>query len=335
MTLAICLYYFYYCCLSLLTAIVSASEETVTINKPIVKFSKPWHYSTEYVRCFCNLPNCIMTGYMCKSSGGGCFSKINQTNNDNSQHGCLELLKEKYKCHGKAAPHERTTFRRKENARSHLMCCHHDLCNHIESPQTKNLINSTALDEYVEEVDNKYEQKQETFLYSDSEVWFRAATIAVPICGAVILFVLIALAIKILKTEHQNSALDKLGPPLYIQPIAHHKYPKGRQNQDNFHQTYDSLLQKDYVISPHNNYYCSNAEDFRLQLHEPLIQCESSTSGEEKNSIQARYNLVNCEVSGKSIIMEIEKEKPPCSPSNVSCNSKCINKYCADKSFLS
>jgi len=54
-------------------------------------------------------------------------------------------------------------------------------------------------------------QHPEIYLYSDSEVWFRAATIAVPICGAVILFVLIALAVKILKNENRNSLHHKLG----------------------------------------------------------------------------------------------------------------------------
>lgn len=69
----------------------------------------------------------------------------------------------------------------------------------------------------AEDSENRYQQQQqEPFLYSNSEVWFRAATIAVPICGAVILFVLIALAVKILKSEHQNSAIHKLGYVLLI-----------------------------------------------------------------------------------------------------------------------
>lgn len=43
----------------------------------------------------------------------------------------------------------------------------------------------------------------------NSDVWFKVATIAVPICGAVILFILIALAIRILKNEGIDS--PKLG----------------------------------------------------------------------------------------------------------------------------
>lgn len=37
-----------------------------------------------------------------------------------------------------------------------------------------------------------------------NELWFKAATIAVPICGAMILFLLIALAFKILRADHVN-----------------------------------------------------------------------------------------------------------------------------------
>ncbi|EEB19524.1 hypothetical protein Phum_PHUM578840 [Pediculus humanus corporis] len=35
-----------------------------------------------------------------------------------------------------------------------------------------------------------------------NEIWFKAATIAVPICGAVILFLLVALAFKVLRSDH-------------------------------------------------------------------------------------------------------------------------------------
>lgn len=125
---------------------------------------------------------------------------------------------------------------------------------------------------------------------------------------------------------------------MYIQPISSHKNSKEKHNQDNFHRTYDNLLRKDYIISPHNNFYCNHSGDYQPQFHEPLIQCESSTSGEEKKSNHARYNLINYEESGKSIILEIEKEKPPCSQVNDSNNSKYadnVNKFCVEKTFLS
>lgn len=46
--------------------------------------------------------------------------------------------------------------------------------------------------------------------YNNNEVWFRAATIAFPICGAIILFILIALAVRMLKNDSLDSP-SKLG----------------------------------------------------------------------------------------------------------------------------
>ena len=45
------------------------------------------------LRCHCNLPVCVTTGYMCKSAMGTCFSEIVDRNDlSRSRHGCLELL---------------------------------------------------------------------------------------------------------------------------------------------------------------------------------------------------------------------------------------------------
>ena len=45
------------------------------------------------VRCFCNLPVCVATGYMCKSQGGGCFSDLEDYPDVyKARHGCLEML---------------------------------------------------------------------------------------------------------------------------------------------------------------------------------------------------------------------------------------------------
>lgn len=46
--------------------------------------------------------------------------------------------------------------------------------------------------------------------YNSNEIWFKAATIIFPICGGVILFALIALAIRILKNDNFNSSTSKL-----------------------------------------------------------------------------------------------------------------------------
>jgi len=45
------------------------------------------------VRCFCNLPVCVTTGYMCKSQGAGCFSDLEDYPDVyKARHGCLEML---------------------------------------------------------------------------------------------------------------------------------------------------------------------------------------------------------------------------------------------------
>lgn len=44
----------------------------------------------------------------------------------------------------------------------------------------------------------------------NGEVWFKAATIAVPVCGALILFLLVAVAVRLLKADALLHADRKL-----------------------------------------------------------------------------------------------------------------------------
>lgn len=53
----------------------------------------------DVIRCFCNLPRCVSTGYMCqtaRSSSGGCFSELRSSDAGDSvpKHGCIEILQE-------------------------------------------------------------------------------------------------------------------------------------------------------------------------------------------------------------------------------------------------
>ena len=51
------------------------------------------HTVDSELRCHCNLPSCVATGYMCKSAMGTCFSEIvDRSDLSKSRHGCLELL---------------------------------------------------------------------------------------------------------------------------------------------------------------------------------------------------------------------------------------------------
>ncbi|KAL3268002.1 hypothetical protein HHI36_007135 [Cryptolaemus montrouzieri] len=205
----------------------------------------------------------------------------------------------------------------------HIYCCHRDMCNHVDSPQTKYLINSTLLgaesDIRLENVSN-----QRPIGYSNSEVWFRAATIAVPICGAVILFVLIALAVKILRKERHSSYNHKLGPPMYAQQFATRE-----KNCYKYHQTqhYD-YLKKQYS-RPHNPIYRPTTVemlDYHMQFHAPLLAVPNSienTQNNSKNEANAKLNQLHCDQlhdyihsGGKSIILEIEKESYTECPKN-------------------
>lgn len=50
-------------------------------------------FLADELRCHCNLPSCVTTGYMCKSTMGTCFSEIvDRTDLSKSRHGCIELL---------------------------------------------------------------------------------------------------------------------------------------------------------------------------------------------------------------------------------------------------
>lgn len=44
----------------------------------------------------------------------------------------------------------------------------------------------------------------------NGEVWFKAATIAVPVCGAIILFLLVGVAVRLLKADALLQADRKL-----------------------------------------------------------------------------------------------------------------------------
>ncbi|KOB68090.1 BMP and activin membrane-bound inhibitor-like protein [Operophtera brumata] len=57
----------------------------------------------------------------------------------------------------------------------------------------------------------------------NGEVWFKAATIAVPVCGALILFLLVAVAVRLLKADallHADRKLRFEGG--YMSPLAQH-----------------------------------------------------------------------------------------------------------------
>lgn len=149
------------------------------------------------VRCFCNQPECVTQGYLCR--GRGCFTELSFDGNPSllrpersPWHGCLgDGFKDRQCPQG-------------------LLCCEQDLCNHVDDPSVRNKLNRTlqvlAGDQraYLGPIQTSNHGNQAT------EGWFRTATIAVPICGLVALLVLAGLAVRLLKPMPTQS--DKLGP---------------------------------------------------------------------------------------------------------------------------
>ncbi|XP_048515567.1 BMP and activin membrane-bound inhibitor homolog isoform X2 [Athalia rosae] len=151
------------------------------------------------VRCFCNQPECVTQGYLCR--GRGCFTELPLNLNPSlirpersPWHGCLGDDFKDRQC-----PPE-------------FLCCEQDLCNHVDDPAVRSKLNRTLQD---------LSGDQRPFLgpiqtssnhgnLQTTEGWFRTATIAVPICGLVALLVLAGLAVRLLKPMPTQN--DKLGP---------------------------------------------------------------------------------------------------------------------------
>lgn len=168
------------------------------------------------VRCYCNTAQCVGTAYMCRSArSGGCYSELPaKRRTHHARHGCLHHL----------ADTEQEALSRCQNSpgsggppsssdHSLLLCCFRDLCNHEDSPVARARLNLTT---------NEFEgQPVERGANYNSEVWFKAATIAVPVCGALILFLLVAVAVRLLKADALLHADRKLRGG-YMSPLAQH-----------------------------------------------------------------------------------------------------------------
>lgn len=82
------------------------------------------------VRCYCNQPECVPQGYMCR--GKGCFTELPSNANPsllraehNAYSGCLD-----------------ENFKERQCPTGYL-CCEQDLCNHVDSPAMRNRLNKT------------------------------------------------------------------------------------------------------------------------------------------------------------------------------------------------
>ncbi|XP_073970642.1 uncharacterized protein isoform X1 [Rhodnius prolixus] len=161
------------------------------------------------IRCFCNMPECVGTNYMCKSDMLGCFSQLLPSLDvDRAEHGCVDLLPREKNIECQNVPGSTGSGLQG----SLLLCCYEDMCNHIDSPEARSKFNETAHAMAVGLLTGNTDEPlmlrgatgtRASPGYNSYEVWFKAATIAVPICGALILLILVILAIKILKSDPQ------------------------------------------------------------------------------------------------------------------------------------
>lgn len=190
------------------SAVYSESlDVTLTEAKPEV---------SEGVRCYCNTAQCVSTGYMCRSTrGGGCYSELPAPRRHHASHGCLQHLADTAeeavsRCQNSPS----ADIRPPSKEHSLLLCCFRDLCNHEDSPLARARLNLTHDSEgntIASDCGASY----------NSEVWFKAATIAVPVCGAIILFLLVAVAVRLLKADALLHADRKLRGG-YSCPLAQH-----------------------------------------------------------------------------------------------------------------
>lgn len=151
------------------------------------------------IRCYCDAPHCVATGYMCKSELNACFTKVLDPLISNSPltHGCLDP--------GVSAADNVCSGRRAIDslAAATLECCHDDMCNYRGLHDLAHTRDSTD-GRYQADGGNRNLVTRVQELASAKEVWFRAAVIAVPIAGGLILVLLIMLALRMLRSENKR-----------------------------------------------------------------------------------------------------------------------------------
>ncbi|XP_029699078.1 BMP and activin membrane-bound inhibitor (Xenopus laevis) homolog a isoform X2 [Takifugu rubripes] len=140
---------------------------------------------------------------MCKSELNACFTKVLDPLNANSPltHGCLDPI-------ANAADVCSSSSRRADTyvgaLAATLECCHEDMCNYKGLHDLTHTRESADHSRYQPESSNRNLVTRVQELASAKEVWFRAAVIAVPIAGGLILVLLIMLALRMLRSENKR-----------------------------------------------------------------------------------------------------------------------------------
>jgi len=170
------------------------------------------------LRCVCNLSVCASSNYMCKSDRGldsegnevegGCFTEemnhgqvqdgglMAESNGrpSTARRGCIQML-----------PMDKQLLCRKGLSDPIECCFNEDMCNYpstfYPSNQLTNNQQNTPFNRNTIEP-HPHGGMSPTF---DHHIWLRAAVIAVPICGLLILLLLIYVARKLLRGEDKEA----------------------------------------------------------------------------------------------------------------------------------
>lgn len=108
---------------------------------------------TGEIRCYCDAPHCVTTGYMCKSELNACFTKVVDPLNTNSPiiHGCLDPIANAGDiCSISLTATDALT----EALPSTLECCHDDMCNYRGLHDLAQTRDSTGIDVSLAELNH-------------------------------------------------------------------------------------------------------------------------------------------------------------------------------------
>uniref|UniRef100_A0A1B0CJA3 BMP and activin membrane-bound inhibitor C-terminal domain-containing protein n=3 Tax=Lutzomyia longipalpis TaxID=7200 RepID=A0A1B0CJA3_LUTLO len=251
---------------------------------------------------------------MCKTAAtGGCFSEFKETENDDdlpARRGCMELLEDNKhtKCNLEIGMHHQF-----KSSFTLLMCCQEDMCNHIDNPDNRRFKSDPRINgegnqsrgsQSMEDIHHSLHEtdtKELRPVYPASgdnqdEVWFKVATIAITICGAIILFVLIATAIRMLRNDGRGGdTASKLGtgssPNCAGRKVildfgdAYNQVYGGSSHGSNIKHVpllkVDDGLPPSYTIYPPPNYH-----QLQNLQHTPKVSSDS------KNEAQAKKNQI-------------------------------------------
>ncbi|XP_060065349.1 BMP and activin membrane-bound inhibitor homolog [Ylistrum balloti] len=174
------------------------------------------------IRCYCNEPGCISTSYMCKSALGMCYSLVSREGETKrTTQGCVDSsVHQKHNlCNGEVL--EQMRGNRPSEEWPLLYCCRYDMCNYNYNDYTGNVnivmnaakVNNSSRHRAVDKELNMVAPPGGHVPYAipdsddrsgESDLWFKAAVIAVPIAGGFILILLVLLAVRMLRTDSRR-----------------------------------------------------------------------------------------------------------------------------------